>query len=122
MAAPLPDWAPTAEQVAAAYLPQRFHGTVPDDDTVPTRSQMQYAIASRTAEVRVRCGRIDATNDETILAYATDTVALGVASYCEATFWPEQSGEAAMFLRRRYEEHVDQLRRDVLYHWRAHRD
>jgi len=115
----LPAWAPTAAQVAGTYLPQRFGGGAPDANTVPTKDQVDTAIALRVAEVRQRCGRIDDTEDEHIAAFATDTVALGVASYLETTFWPEQQTEASIFLRMRYEEHITELRRQVLYHHRA---
>lgn len=111
----LPAWAPDVADVAA-LMPQRFGGEVPSAQTVPTADQITRVLAGRVTEVRQRCGRVDdAAEDE--LEFASDTVALGAAAYIASALFPETQENAAeaTFLRMRYEEHVNLLRRQVLY-------
>jgi len=115
-------WAPTVEDVAQ-LVPARFGETGPDQYTIPTYDQLEELIERRQVSVRAECGRIDQVDDDNILQLASETVAVGVAAYLSATFFPEQqNAEEAMFLRRRYEEHRRLLRRQVLLWWQANRD
>jgi len=113
-------WHPSSREVAK-LLPQRFGGREPDQNTVPPADDIDQMISMRAVELRNRCGRIDDVDDKAILDLARETLALGVATYLEHSWWPEQGDgdQAAMFLRRRYEEHVDLLRRQILYKHRA---
>lgn len=110
------DWLPQPEEVAA-LLPQRFFGEGPSEDTIPTVVQVTQLIGDRAVDVRNRCGRIDSTGDNDIIAYAKQTVALGAAAYISQQFFPEQqdNSEEQRFLRMRYDEHIEALRRQVLY-------
>ena len=114
------DWVPSVSQVGA-LMPQRFGADGPDENTIPSADQIKSVVEMKTDEVRTRCGRISETEDAEILSFAATVVAYGAASHIEASWWPEQPGEAAVYYRRRFEEHVEALRRQVLYHWKAHR-
>ena len=123
-------WHPSAGDVAAR-LPARFHGQEPSELTVPTASQITAVVNDRVAELRIRCGDVDAAVDAVdeprasqVEAYAKETVTIGAAAYIESAFFPEQHGadtSAAIFLRMRYEEHLAHLRRQVHTVWYARR-
>lgn len=113
-----PEWAPSADDVAA-HIPQRFRDGTPTADTVPTVTQVDRLIELRATEVAARCG--EPLDEGQVYSLAAETTALGVCAYLESSFFPEQQlgsdDQTAVFFRMRYEEHIRLLRGHIRY-WR----
>jgi hypothetical protein len=100
------DWRPTLDDVAA-HLPARFRaGTV--DPGAPLARRIRQLAESLQRDVAVALDGDPVLPDD--VAYARDTVALGVAAYVENEAFPEQNDSLTTgtgeFLRRRYQEHL----------------
>jgi hypothetical protein len=107
-----PAWAPTVAQVGA-LMPTRFQGTPPTTETSPTAEQVDALIDMLAESLLAEVGPVG----DLQVGLARTTLALGVASYIENGFIPEQSDEnlgPAEFFRRRYAEHVSLLRRAIV--------
>lgn len=106
-----PTWAPDAAQVGA-LLPVRFGPAGPTTSTVPSVGQVEAIISLLTPGLLVEVGTVGADQYD----LAKTTLTLGAAAYIENSFLPEQneidSGNAEFF-RRRYQEHIVLLRREI---------
>lgn len=107
-------WAPSLDTIGG-LLSARLGARAPSATTNPTDVQVLALLDLVQREIVKAVERPLETQH---VEYARDTAALGVAAYVENGAYPEQNelldtqghGE---FLRRRYQEHLEQLRADV---------
>lgn len=110
-------WEPTPTDVAAV-IPQRptdangMAGGTWTATTVPTVTQVQTLIGQRVPEVAAVVGTVP----DSLVEMARGVTAVGVASYVELAFFPEQSDTGttpAQLLWDRYEAGLRRLREAV---------
>lgn len=104
-------WAPDVARVGA-LLPARFGTEGPTDATTPSRAQIATIIEQLAPGLVSEVGTIGAEQHD----QAATTLALGAAAYIENSFIPEQSDGLdgpAEFFRRRYQEQIVVLRREI---------